>query len=854
MQARGDFRWPPLLVAAFGLAAGDAAGLLVGARLAAPTPGATSAGDGVAGAQLTGVGEGHAAALLLLLAAMALAVAFRQERSPGLRARGATWLAAAACVAAGAAAGLGAGASAGGSCVATLTDTEPVAVAGVLTADLGALPGGSGPPDAVRAPAARSARVLLSDVTLVHQGRRCRLPGVTARLARPEGEPVPAGTRVAVVGRWTRYGAAPGAVRSAWPRPTDAYGAVRGRVAATGRAPGSFLLAARSAASRRLANRVPGDVLPVARALTLAERGDLDPGTVRRFADAGLVHLLAISGMHIGILAGGLVWLAGIALGGRKARWALAAAATAVYVGAIGAPPSAVRAALILCGYAAARLRGAPSRLGDLAGLAAGGALLAEPTVLLRPGFQLSFAGFAGVVAGDRAIRGLLERRDPAAVLPGRERLSVAQAATARRRTHGLLRALGAGTGAFLLTAPLSAAHFERLAPAAVFSNLVGAPLLALALASLAGAMSLPVGAGRWAGDAAAGALRLLDEVATRFAALPLHGRVEAPDTAGWACLLLLLVALGRLAFGARPGRAAVPVAAAAAVWLAAPAVAARGLGGATLVCSLDVGQGDAAVVRTRAGRWIVLDSGPGRGFDPAGRGPPGDAGRRVLVPFLRRHGARSVELFVLSHPHLDHLGGAAALFDRFPVRRVLDAAIPSATGAYLTFLDAVADEGAAWHPAREGARLGVDEVELLVLGPEPGPAPPAGWPEDLNETSVAVRLRVDGGFTYLNTGDAPAELEARLLASWPADSLRADLLKLGHHGSRTSSTLQWLRATGPEVAVISAGRRNPYGHPHAPTLARLDSAGIPQVWRTDHQGTLCVEVFPGGEWRLQRR
>lgn len=290
MQARADFRWPPLLLAALGLAVGDAGGLLVGHRLAAAGSGmAPDVLEGVARGHLTGPGEGPAAALLLLLAGAALAVAFREEQARLRRLRAAPWLAVAACVAIGAAAGLRSGASAGASCVATLPDGEPVAVAGVLTVDLEAAPGGDEPAGAARPPGARRARVLLRDVTLVHQGRRCRLPRLTARLDRPREDALPAGTRVAAPGRWSRYGAAPGAGGPAWPRPLDAYGAVRGRVAATAPASAGFFLGARSAASRRLADRVPGDVLPVARALTLAERGDLDPAAVRRFADAGLV-------------------------------------------------------------------------------------------------------------------------------------------------------------------------------------------------------------------------------------------------------------------------------------------------------------------------------------------------------------------------------------------------------------------------------------------------------------------------------------------------------------------------------------------------------------------------------------
>jgi competence protein ComEC len=116
----------------------------------------------------------------------------------------------------------------------------------------------------------------------------------------------------------------------------------------------------------------------------------------------------------------------------------------------------------------------------------------------------------------------------------------------------------------------------------------------------------------------------------------------------------------------------------------------------------------------------------------------------------------------------------------------------------------------------------------------------------------VAVRVTVGGGFTYLNPGDATTEQEEGMLERWPADSLRAVVLKAGHHGSRTSSGRRWLAAVSPRLAVISAGAGNPHGHPHPKVLRRLEAAGVDRVWRTDRDGDLCVEVRPDGAWRVR--
>lgn len=796
-------------------------------------------------------------------------------------------------VATSAASGLGLGLRAGGtavaSCAAALRSGDGVVVEGALETAMA----GRGDAEAARArsedgPAGRWVRATLREAAVAREGRSCDLPRVLVRVGRPESS-VAAGARVRAVGEWRRFGSASGGVRT-----LDAYGAVYGvlapspaRDAGTRGAP-SPLVSLRARASARLERSLPPDVVPAAKALVLAERSELHPRVTRRFADAGLVHLLAISGLHIGILGAGVLWLAGLVAPG-AARYPVAAAITAAYVALIGAPPAAVRAALLFGGLALARLRGRPAGTGDLLGLAAAASLVANPLFLVQPGFQLSFAGFAGLLAGDRAAARWLSRRDGSGAGAGGGRspgdrvgplraargLALRAAAWsggrglggggAARRPRGLARGLAASTGAFLFTAPIAAAHFGRVAPAAILSNLAGAPLLTLALMGLAAALLLPGALAGPFADGAGAAIRALLRTADFFAGLPLHGEVAPPDPLTWLSGSLLAAGLWSLARGARGVRSARTVGiarrirrgllllgAAGGLWLAAPGLRALGARGATLLCSLDVGQGDAAVLRTRRGHWVVMDAGPGPGFRSGGGGyvPGGgyDAGARVVVPFLRSRGARAVDLFVLSHPHLDHLGGAAGLFRAFPVRRVLEAGVPLGSGAYLAFLGGVEEEGAEWLAARDGTRLRIDEAELLVL------APAADWTRsavDPNDVSVAIRVRIDGSFVYLNTGDAPMAAEREVLARWPADSLRADLLKIGHHGSRTSTSPEWLAAAEPHLAVISAGASNRYGHPHPSILARLDSVGVPRVWRTDREGTLCVEVRRGGSWRV---
>lgn len=766
---------------------------------------------------------------------------------PAIRRRGpgaGVPLAVAACGLAGLALGASEGRRAASGCLAALRTGDRVVARGFASRPLS---GGRGV--GTEADGASSLRLDLHRVDLSAGGRRCRVSRLVTRV-RPPGRAVPAGSRVGTAGRWWAYDPGAGPVR-----PPSGYGMIRGRLLEPGRAssrgahagaggPGSPLplvpgdagprpgvaVRLRIAAARRLAARLPAEAVPMARALVLADRSGLPPALRRRFADAGLAHLLAISGLHVGILAAGALWLVG-RLVRRPARYLVAAALVAGYVVVIGAPAAATRAAVLFAGWAVGRSRGAPIRVTELLGVAAAVSVLADPVGVLGPGFQLSFAGFSGLILGgalaDRALEaGPLSRRRPAP------------------RIRRGVTAAGAGTGAVLATAPLAALHFQHTAPVAVITNFAGVPLVTLALAGIAGALLLPGPLAGLVGAGAALALRGLREVVDAAAGLPFgHGPATPPGPLFWGSAALVLGAAVHLARGGRPARAALPAGAGLALWVAAPGL--LGLGASdTLVCQLDVGQGDAAAVRTRAGRWLVFDAGPRTGSR--------DAGRRVVSPFLRDRGATSVALLVLTHPDMDHLGGTDALLADFRVDRVLDAGNPVAREPYLRFLDGVAEEGARWIPARPGARHRIDEVEVVVLAPGlGGPELRDGAPRDANGSGVAVRVRVGDQGVYVNTGDAPRAGERAILARWPPDSLRTILLKVGHHGSRTSTGRAWLEATRPAVAVISSGAGNRYGHPHPGTLRRLRASGVPRLWRTDRDGTLCVSVRPDGRWRI---
>ena len=242
----------------------------------------------------------------------------------------------------------------------------------------------------------------------------------------------------------------------------------------------------------------------------------------------------------------------------------------------------------------------------------------------------------------------------------------------------------------------------------------------------------------------------------------------------------------------------------------------------------LDVGQGDAALVETAAGHWVLIDAGPSDDHS--------DAGLRVVIPFLERRGVHRLEAVVLSHGHRDHFGGLAAVLRTIEVGRVFEPAEAVPDAHYLALLDAVADQGVPWIPVRAGTTFTVDEVRFSAVHPDTAWA---GWGLDLNEDS-AVLVVESGRFRALFAGDAGLVAEARIGAVVPW----VDLLKVGHHGSRWATGSAWLARLEPSAAIVSVGQ-NRYGHPAPETMGRLEAAGVP-VWRTDREGTVTVRIADG--------
>jgi competence protein ComEC len=600
----------------------------------------------------------------------------------------------------------------------------------------------------------------------------------------------------------------------------------RGRL--TGQAPPAPVAERLRQGARSRVDRFFGPQAPLAASLLLAQRDALEPQLRNRFARAGLSHLLAISGLHVGLVCAMLLLVGSLLRLGRRGGAVLAAAGTVAYVLLLGAPHSAARAALQILLLLAASMLQRPARPESMVAAAALCLLALEPGALLSPGFQMSFAGVAGLVALRPPILRLL-------VGNGGTRTG-ARTGPARR---WLADSVATSIAATVSTAPIVAWHFGQVAPVGVVANLVAIPLLslalpALALTLLAGSLWTPAGA--FLAPPGALALQLLDRVAALASAVP-GATVALHGTA--ALVLTTAVAAGYL-LSRRLGRVRLPIRAAAwgAVAAMVLAVAPLRFGGERLeIHTIDVGQGDAIALRTPAGRWLLVDAGvAGRDFD---------VGERRVVPYLARRGARRLEGLVLTHPHADHTGGAPAVIGALRPRWVGDPASPTASRQYLGVLESARSAGARWVGLRQGHTLKIDGLMVEFLHPETT----GSTEEDLNDLSVVMRVTY-GDFTAILTGDATAPIEERLVRRY-GSGLRADLLKVSHHGSTTSSVAMFLEATGAPLALVSSGRGNRYGHPHPSVLDRLEASGA-RVLRTDREGSIAVRVDPLGRVRVE--
>ena len=592
--------------------------------------------------------------------------------------------------------------------------------------------------------------------------------------------------------------------------------------------------------SSALEDALPEPEAALAQGILLGRRASL-PDDLRQDLNAtNTSHLVAVSGYNVtlvaGLFIGGLAWL----IGRRPAAW-LALLAIIAYAALVGAQPSVQRAAIMGGMYVVAIALGRQS--GALQGLALAGAGMTafDPLLMKDISFQLSFASTLGLVLFAPGLRARLEA-------------TLARGSSDRELAgplRGVIELLAVTVAAIAFTLPITAVNFQRISLIAIPANLLTVPafpviMISAALTAIGGMIAAPIGTFlgwiTWFPVAyLVHVVRLLADLP--FAAASVDGLTTSHALAYYAALAGVVWLTAR-----RPAKLSLPPAPA---WasdllstLARPLAALPTLGIAIVlalasvlvwmlilgspgdrlsVTFLDVGQGDAILIRSPAGHNILVDGGPN------GEAITAALGRHL--PFWDRH----LHLVVLTHPDQDHLAGLVTVLERYDVDQVLAPALTDDSPAVRAWQEAIAAKDIPQREAFAGQWLDLrGGAGLSVVYP---PREPLAADEDDNSLVLKVSL---GEAAFLLTGDIGAEGEASLMSNH-AD-LRAPVLKVAHHGSRTSTSAAFLAAVEPLTAVISVGEDNTYGLPAAETLARLGSR---PVFRTDRQGD--VEMSTDG-------
>ncbi len=580
--------------------------------------------------------------------------------------------------------------------------------------------------------------------------------------------------------------------------------------------------------------------------ILLGKRGDVPSETLEIFRNSGTFHVLAVSGLHVGLIA--LFCYLGLSVlripmtsfrVPEKVVCLLTIGAIVIYAGLVGFRPSVFRAALMATLYLFATIIDRDADVFNLLAVAALILLLLNPTQVWDVGFQLSFVAVAAIVyfvpKMERPLRHMWETLESEDVSFGRKLKNTV--------LKWLVLSYLVTFAAQLGTGVLIAFHFYRAYPLGIIVGPFAVGLVSLIVG--VGMASVCVGF-IWLPLAK---LFALVNHALFFIFLKLIGifgqnwgiMKVAPPTLG-LIVLYIAVCLGiaHWRFVYKQWRVASLIGlSVVAVWVWDSALHEKGR--LLEVVTLDVGQGDAAFVRFPDGKTMLVDGGVQRSYydEERQREIEYDVGKRIIEPYLDAHGIRELDLVVLTHPDIDHGGGLAYILQNYKVKQVLgipDMPLDSQTHRQIRSIAKQRDI-----PYDFSYK---DEIELTptatlnLLHPIDAASTDL-WDDDKNDDSLVIKLSY-GEVDILFTGDIETKAENRLIES--QQDLRSDVIKVPHHGSRTSSSATFLNAVQPRYAIFSLGQRNQFQLPHAEVVARYQERNCVQL-RTDQLGAITLKT-----------
>ena len=600
--------------------------------------------------------------------------------------------------------------------------------------------------------------------------------------------------------------------------------------------------------------------LPIA--LLTGDRSSISPGVTDDFRSAGMAHLLAISGLHVSLVGGGVMAFAALAFGRRRHLHLLLPLATVlVYAALAGFAPPITRATIMFSMFVLGIFLGRGSSTLAALALAAMLMIAFDPAILTSLSFQLSFAAMLGISFVVPALSSIGE-------LAAVERLPNERNTLLSRVKRFAVGSLAVSIASTLGTLPLIALHFDAVpiwGPLATLVAVPAMPVLITLSAFLAGFGAVPMPfLPEIAAIPAVAATQYLTFVAGFFAELP----PQPVETGGWSVWMtvfyysvagIVIAFWSRIAEGTsrlrlrflNPGTGFVSATnRSVGIYLTITTLLlliAVGAWSLALIRSespshlsvkfLQTTHGESILIETRNGNRMLVDTG-GERWQVA------DTLNSILPLW-----DRDIDIVLLTHPDSDHVGGLAGVLSRFRVDTVIHSETSGSNETPSTLSSLLEGEENVV-TARNGMLIGLDEdvfVEVLSAGCVD---PTNGCSND-NDDSIVTMLHT-GDVSFLLTGDIERATEIRLAASGLI--LRATVLKAAHHGSNTSSTSTFIDAVEPSAVVVASGTQNRYGHPHPEVMERLNRAvGEERVFRTDLMGTVELRTDGQGLWMVRQ-
>ncbi|MCL5268368.1 MAG: DNA internalization-related competence protein ComEC/Rec2 [Bacteroidetes bacterium] len=562
-----------------------------------------------------------------------------------------------------------------------------------------------------------------------------------------------------------------------------------------------------------------GDEAELARAMLIGERMGINESISEQFVNSGTVHILSVSGLHIGFFTAILMMIASLVRIPRRFRFFVIAPCLLLYAVVVGTVPSVTRAVLMAIVVLFGLFLQRRSNVLNSLGFAALVILTASPSQLFSPGFQLSFAAVLSIAFFYERILGMVHKRYPTL--------------TERPLANSITSLSILTAAATLGTIPLTVYYFSRVSLVSILANLLIVPmsglfttmsfafvffsLISTPLASIYGAAAQLLGFSILQINSVLGSLGVSS------------ARIGEPGLGFVLLYLFWLVAVAGFGKDILWKKAVLAILLGSNILLYSNLMHGKP---EARVFVLDVGQGDAIYVELPNGRNMLVDAGMKFGGY--------DSGERVILPFLEKRGVKELNYFVITHLHSDHIGGAVSILRKLKVRRFIYSDQHSLSKTWTNTMSSVRALGVPTETAMAGLVLDSGAVHrVYVLHPNRRYVGTGGssYRTRLNNGSIVLKVCV-GDESIILTGDVESHVESEIVRHY-GRFLAASVYKAGHHGARTSSSEEFVDAIHPSYAVISVGSGNRFGHPSSEVLDRLSRHNI-SLLRTDSTGAAC--------------